>query len=138
MFVFIVLLIVAGACFYFYQRLAALEQEIRAEQARAKATAVTPEPQKSTKEDSSSAILDQVKPAPAPVQKVLVAMSKETSLEESIIAAVTKTSGIKQTELYKLFAEADKKQLQKLVKRMADNGLLKREKQGSSFLLYPT
>ena len=134
MFAFIVLLIVAGACFYFYQRLTALEQEIRAEQARAKAAAVTPEPPVSPEKEEPAPVVEKVEPAPAPVE----AEPKESaSLEKAILAAVAKTPGIKQTELYDFFGSIDKKQLQKTVKGIADGGQLKREKKGNSYLLYP-
>lgn len=134
MFAFIVLLIVAGACFYFYQRLTALEQEIRSEQARAKAAAVTPEPPASPEKEEPAPVVEKVESVPASVE----AEPKEsTSLEEKILAAVAEKPGMKQTELYGLFGDVDKKQLQKTVKAMADGGQLKREKKGSSYLLYP-
>ena len=64
-------------------------------------------------------------------------MVNPTTLEETILAEVTKQPGIKQTELYLFFAATNKKQLQQLIKEMADNGVLRREKQASSYLLYP-
>ncbi len=128
MFAFIVLLIVAGACFYFYQRLAALEQEIRAEQARARAAATAP---------AAPVVEKKVEPAPEAVEEVVEEPAEPTTQEEAILAKVAGNPGMKQTELYGMFADVDRKQLQKLVKEMADGGQLKREKKGNSYLLYP-
>jgi hypothetical protein len=137
MFAFIVLLIVAGACFYFYQRLTALEQEIRAEQARARAAAMTPEPPKSPGKETPDPVVEKVEPAPAPVEEVVETPAEPATLEDAILAEVAKNAGMKQTELYGLLGDTDKKQLQKIVKEMADSGRLKREKTGNSYLLYP-
>ena len=132
MFAFIVLLIVAGACFYFYQRLTALEQEIRAEQARAKAAAVTPEPPAGPEKEEPAPVVEPIEPVSVEEE------SKEPeSLEEKILAVVAKNSGMKQTELYGMFGDIDKKLLQRTLKEMADSGQLKREKKGNSYLLYP-
>ena len=133
MFAFIVLLIVAGACFYFYQRLTALEQEIRAEQARAKAAAVTPEPPSRPEKEEPASVVEKIEPAAS----VEAEPKEPESLEEEILAVVAKNSGMKQTELYGMFGDTDKKQLQKTLKEMADSGQLKREKKGNSYLLYP-
>ena len=137
MFAFIVLLIVAGACFYFYQRLTALEQEIRAEQARARAAAVAAEPPKSTENETPNPFEEKVEPVSVPVEEVVAEPAEPVTLEEAILAEVAKNSGMKQTELYGMFGDTDKKQLQRIVKELADSGQLKREKQGNSYLLYP-
>ena len=133
MFAFIVLLIVAGACFYFYQRLTALEQEIRAEQAREKAAAVSPEPRGVPVEEVAT-VAD---PVVESVEETPGVVDVAQSLEASIVAEVEKKPGMKQPELYKLFTDINKKQLQKIVKAMADGGQLKREKQGNSYCLFP-
>ena len=137
MFAFIVLLIVAGACFYFYQRLTALEQEIRAEQARARAAAMTPGPPKSPEKETPDPVVEKVEPAPAPIEEVVETPAEPATLDDAILAEVAKNAGMKQTELYGLLSDTDKKQLQKIVKEMADSGRLKREKTGNSYLLYP-
>ncbi len=76
---------------------------------------------------------------------VVVEKKEETSageieparVEEKVLAAIAKQPGIKQTELYTIFSAENKKQLQRVLKEMADNGQLKREKEGSSYLLFP-
>ncbi len=146
MFWFIVLLLLAGAGFYFYQKLTKIESEIRAEQdaeitraTAAKAQQDAPEKARdesaTTKPKADPAKVEPVaeKPTAEPVVK-----TEETSeLETQIVAAVVEQPGVKQTELYGKFADINKKQLQTLLKDMADNGALKRKKQGSSYSLYP-
>ena len=141
MFSFIVLLVVIGASFYFYQKLTALEQEIRAEQARARAAAAPPlESPKSSVDSSPHTIFDEVETpsgavAEAPSESAAVT-AEGGGLEKAIIAEVAKNPAMKQTELYQVFPETDRKQLQTLVKELADGGKIKRQKQGNSYLLY--
>lgn len=131
MFWFIVLLLVVGAGFYFYQKLISIEREIHAEQeaysATLKKAEMSPEDVSAAKgpdlEKSSSAVHPE--------------KGEATSLAEMVCAEVYKQGGIKQTDLYPLFAATNKKQLQRLIKELADDGRLRREKQGSSYLLYP-
>jgi len=59
-------------------------------------------------------------------------------LEDEILAAVNNLPGVKQTELYDSFTDVTKKHLQQVLKEMDDSGKLKREKKGSSYLLYPS
>jgi uncharacterized iron-regulated membrane protein len=139
MFWFIVLLLLAGAGFYFYQKLMKIEREIRAEQeaeaaraAAAKAQQAEPEPIKA--EPAKAAPVKKVEPATA---APAVAAGEESELESQIVAAVSNQPGLKQTELYTKFADINKKQLQQLLKEMADSGSLKREKKGSSYLVFP-
>ncbi|SEA07266.1 hypothetical protein SAMN05660420_01115 [Desulfuromusa kysingii] len=130
MFCFIVLLLVVGAGFYFYQKLMTIEREIRAEQkAEGGHTAVAQAPEKPVEDFPDMADLDQQDSS----AKI---MSGQDSVEEAIISAVAKSPGLIQTELYAQFVDADKKQLQKMIKKMADSGTLRREKQGSSYTLY--
>jgi len=110
MFCFIVLLLLAGAAFYFYQRLGTVECELDALR------------------DSGRDVTSEIAPD-APISS--------KTLEDDIIAAVVGQAGIKQTELYSLFTDIDNKELQQQLKEMADKGALRREKQGSSYLLYP-
>ncbi len=131
MFWFIILLLVVGAGFYFYQKLISIEREIYAEQeaysaALQKAEKLpedVPAEKDSNSEKSSSAVTSE--------------RGEPTSLAEMICAEVNKQAGIKQTDLYPLFADTGKKQLQRLIKELTDDGRLRREKQGSSYLLYP-
>ncbi len=130
MFWFIVLLLVVGAGFYFYQKLISIEREIHAEQ-EAYSVAV---------EEAEKSPVD-VPPAPVDAGSSLESIASEntepTSLAEAILAEVLKQAGVKQTDLYPLFADVNKKQLQRLIKELADNGRLRREKVSSSYLLYP-
>lgn len=152
MFAFVVLLVVIGACFYFYQKITALEQEIRAEQARAKVAAAQPQvpPTPQVKEP----VVEKVKPAEpaaepvAPVKAKPAAKTKaatkgkkpaeDKNLKDAVAAAVAKAPGMKQPELYKIFADTHRKQLQRAVKDLAESGKIKRKKQGNTFLLYPS
>lgn len=130
MFWFIILLLVVGAGFYFYQKMMAIEREIHAELDLAKA-AVAPvqEPEKHHEKGPETPLPDPVSPA--------LEVVESTTLKGTILAEVTKQPGMKQTELYPLFVDTNKKQLQQLLKEMADDGTLRREKQASSYLLYP-
>lgn len=134
MFWFVILLLFVGAGFYFYQKMMTIEREIRAEQEIEKAhIAAVQEPEKRPEETPQKTVFDsELSPA-----AVAPESAEPSTLEETILAEVTRQPGIKQTELYPAFADTNKKQLQKLVKGMADNGVLRREKQGSSYLLYP-
>jgi len=143
MFAFVVLLIVIGACFYFYQKITALEQEIRAEQARAKAAAVQPQVAPTPKVAEPAATkVKSAEPAAKPASKTKAAtkdkkQTEDKNLKEAVAAAVAKSPGMKQPELYTIFADTHRKQLQRAVKDLAESGKIKREKQGNTFLLYP-
>jgi hypothetical protein len=138
MFWFIVLLLVVGAGFYFYQKLISIEQEIHAEQeaysaALQKAEKTPGEVPTAKEADLEEEELDPEAASPA----VTSEPSEPISLAEMICAEVNKQTGIKQTDLYPMFATTNKKQLQRLIKELADDGRLRREKRGSSYLLYP-
>ncbi|WP_029917624.1 hypothetical protein [Pelobacter seleniigenes] len=130
MFGFLILLLVLGGGFYFYQRLKALEAEIRAEQATA-----TPSPSHS---DDASPKAEPARPA-GQVHPLVVERAEQTpaSAEEIVLAAVRKNPGLRQTDLYGQVATLGNRQLQVLLKEMAEQGRLQRKKQGSSYLLFP-
>ena len=142
MFWFIVLLAIAGAGFYFYQKLTTIEREIRAEQAAEKARAAASGPKAVEKA--------KVEPEPEPEpEPVLVAVEREptiaetpvpdefSSTEDEILAAVNNLPGIRQTELSESFPDIEKKKFQQSVKKLADNGSVRREKDCSSYLIFP-
>ena len=131
MFWFIILLLVAGAGFYFYQKLISIEREIHAEQEAYNATLQKAEKPLEDAPVETSSDLEDVSVAQTPESQ------EPLSLEEAILAEVSKQAGAKQVDLYRLFSATNKKQLQKLIKGLADDGRLRREKQGSSYLLYP-
>ena len=130
MFWFIVLLLVVGAGFYFYQKLISIEREIHAEQ---EAYSVAVQKAETPPVDASPAPVD----AGTMLESIASENTESASLEEAILAEVIRQAGIKQTDLYPLFADVNKKQLQRLIKELADNGRLRREKSRSSYLLYP-
>ena len=134
MFWFIVLLLFVGAGFYFYQKMMAIEREIRAEQEAGNIhVTTTASPESQTMETPQNTIFDSESSSSVDVTDTV----ESISMEDAVIAEVTKQPGLKQTELYLVFTDISKKQLQKLIKDMTDRGVLKREKQGSSYLLYP-
>ena len=148
MFWFIVLLLLAGAGFFFYQKMMTIEREIREEQDTDQVvnetTAVQPvseealeEPAKGTDEAAvdSQIVTPEVEDMTTKVEPVA---DESFSLEDEILAAVNNLPGVKQTELYDSFTDVTKKHLQQVLKEMDDSGKLKREKKGSSYLLYPS
>jgi len=140
---FIVLLLLAGGGFYFFQKLKTIEREIRAEQETEKASTVAAPsvaPVKAEAKPKQEAASD----PPIVTSEVANMTAKAApvsdggmSTEDEIVAAVTNLPGVKQTELYGSFPDVDKKKLQQLIKELTDSGRLKREKQGSSYALYP-
>lgn len=120
----LIALIVAG--WYVYQRLLAIEREIRADQ-RALAT------EKAASENSPAA---PVKTETVPAATVDTEEST-AGLTEKIMLVVENSPGMKQTELYAEFPEEDRRDLQKLLRELDDQGCLQREKKGSSYCLYP-
>ena len=134
MFWFIVLLLVVGAGFYFYQKMKSIEREIYAEQKIESAPDTTAqEAEKPPVDIPQTTVFDTESKLSTVAQEV----SEPATLEVSILAEVANQPGLKQTDLYPLFAATDKKQLQRLLKEMADAGRLKREKKSSTYLLYP-
>ena len=134
MFWFIVLLLFVGAGFYFYQKMMAIEREIRAEQEAGNIHVTTTDsPEDKSMETPHNTIFDS-ESSPSVVATETVVLSSQ---EETVLAEVTKQPGLKQTDLYSILADTNKKQLQKMIKEMNDRGVLRREKQGSSYLLYP-
>jgi len=145
MFWVIVLLLLAGAGFYFYQKMMEIEKEIRAEQEAEKAGGVSQQAEVAKEESPAVAAAEEEYSDPPVVTPDVEKMAAKAepvsdeflSLEDEILAAVNNLPGVKQTELYTSFADINRKQLQQLLKEMDDGGKLKREKKGSSYLLYP-
>ncbi len=139
MFWFIVLLLLAGAGFYFYQKLMKIEREIRAEQETEAARAAAAKDVKPEKKavEAEPAKAAPVKAEPSAAAAPAVEPAEDSELKSRIVAAVAGQPGLKQTELYAKFADINKKQMQQILKEMADNGALKREKKGSSYQVFP-
>lgn len=137
MFWFIILLLIVGGCFYLYQRMMAIEEEIRAGQDLVKKPAEQAF-QVSVSDDeeivSPPVVTAEVEKMASKAEPVV---EESMSLEDEVLGAVNNLPGIKQTELYNSFADINKKRLQQLLKDMDDAGQIKREKKGSSYLLFP-
>ncbi len=137
MFWFVVLLLIVGGCFFLYHRMVEIEKEIRAGQDVVK----TPPVQKPIRDEEGSGPI-----APPPVvtaevgnlaAKAEPVEDEALSLEDEVLSAVVNLPGMKQTELYDGFADVSRKKLQQMLKEMDDAGQIRREKKGSSYLLYP-
>lgn len=138
MFWFIVLLLILGAGFYMYQKLVAIEREIRAEQEAEESS--LEEPDMSTSEEAVDDLPDPQIVSPEVenmIEKVEPVADGDLSLEEEILLAVKNLPGLKQTEIYSSFSDVNRKRLQQLLKDLDSEGKIKREKQGSSYQLYP-
>jgi hypothetical protein len=128
MFWFVLLLILLGGGFYFYQRLVALEQEIRAEQEREKELQA-----QLVNQEADDAVTHEKKSAPAdaaagkPVAEVV---------ENPILRLVCAHPGVVQADLYVDVPQLNKKQAQQMIRELVDAGKIRRERMGSSFKLY--
>lgn len=134
MFWFVMLLLLLGAGFVLFQKVTDIETEIRSEQAAAK----VPEPEARVEREEDvvvpPVVTEEVQNMAASAEPV---SDEPASLEDEILAAVVNLPGLKQTELYDSFADVNRKKLQQLLKEMDEAGQLKREKKGSSYLLFP-
>ena len=123
-FTFLILAAFVAVGFYVYRRLGEIEREIRAEQ-QAMAES-SPPPQKEA-------------PATETVEKpqAPAAPEQEAGPVERVLAMVEAEPGLKQTELYARLEDLDRRELQKLLRDLDQQGRLRREKQGSSYRLHP-
>ena len=151
MFWFVLFLLLLGAGFFFYQKLKEVEAEIRDLQDPVEEeqppTAVSPPVAAPAPTEPVAAASPAAEPvptsevvepeAPAAAETLSAQPQGGSPLQEQIRAAVEREPGIKQTDLYQQFSAMNKKHLQQQVKALADAGQLKREKSGSTFLLYP-
>lgn len=149
---FIVLLLVLGGGFYGYYKFKEIERQIRDEQAQEKQETQQGQ-QKQSGQDSStsgdshvSAPKSAVENEASPVTRVEKQQAGGTSADEpsaapagepAILRAVQSQPGIVQSDLYTQFPAANKKQLQQQIKKMSDEGNIKRESYRSSYRLYP-
>jgi uncharacterized membrane protein len=143
---FIVLLLVLGGGFYVYYKLKEIEQQIRDEQAQEKEK--TQQEQQQPSELGSSASGDShvaAKSAAASVAKPVTETEEQqagdkpavSAPEAAILESIQNQPGIVQSDLYPQFPAMNKKRLQELIKRMADEGNITRESYRSSYRLYP-
>jgi len=115
-------IVAAGAAaggYYCYRRLQGMEQEIRDEQ---KKSPDPPEPEE-IKSGSAGDSGGQ--------ERAIV-----SSLATQLVFLAQAEPGILQTELYRRFPGENRRTLQELLRQLADEGRLRREKVKSSFRIY--
>lgn len=127
---FLLFLVVVAGGIYLYQRLLAIEQEIRQEQ------------QAQTTEKSNETPVVKVAPVIEPIKEGITSSEQEesdepVSLEESLLTVINDLPGLLQTELYALFPDRERKKLQTLLLKLDRNGLIRREKKNSSYRVFP-
>jgi len=130
MFWFVLLLILLGGGFYFYQRMVALEQEIRAEQEREKVQQAS----QRVKETSVAVSIENV-----PGQPAMEAAATDGSDDEvyiPILRLIDARPGFVQSDIYSELPRLNKKQVQQIIRELVDAGKIRRERLGSSFKLY--
>jgi len=120
LFLFLVVLILGGG--WFYRRLLDIEKEIRTEMAEEEALAEPPQ-------ESPPAEPELVQSPPPATGKM--------APQARVLEFVAETPGLLQTELYGRMPEMSRRNLQQLLRRMEDEGLLRREKERGSYRLYP-
>lgn len=133
MFWFVLLLILLGGGFYFYQRMTALEQEIRAEQLREK------EQHQAAQGSDEKAVIAPLEEQAAPSPRrsdasVAPAVAEE---ENSVLRLICVQPGVVQAGIYVDLPQLNKKQVQQIIRELVAAGKIRRERLGSSFKLYP-
>lgn len=130
---FLLLLAVIAGGIYFYQKLQAIEQEIRREQ-NLQQTQEKPEP-------LPKVVRAEVAPPIFKEQVELETMEEDSgeplSLEESLLKVINDLPGLLQTELYALFPGEEKKRLQGLLLQFDRDGVIRREKKKNSYRVFP-
>jgi hypothetical protein len=123
MFWFILLLLIIGTGFYLNSSAREVDPEI-----------------KFSREQPS--VPEKVEPAAQSVAAVartdsVSGQADVDPFEIQILEIVASTPGMKQTDLYPQMTAVGKKALQQMIRDLAAGGKLRREKSGSSYLLYP-
>ena len=129
MFWFIVFLLMLGAVFYMYQNLKTMEKEIREEQLREKE--LSSQPKAPEPEPAVVKVEEKIQPSGDSDNNSVAATE-----DNEIVALIKANPGIKQTELYTRVETFNTKQVQQMLKKMADAGEIKRQKEGSSYKLF--
>lgn len=123
---FLLLLVLIGWGIYFCHRLKQIEADIR--------------------KDLEATEIDEDSPVDGDeeiVRETSGAYGSAVSDAESdpvgqILTLVGNEPGIKQTEVYSRLSDVPRKSIQELLRKLADDGRIRREKKGSSYQLYPT
>lgn len=124
---FFILLLVALICggYFVYQRLKEIEREIRAEQ----------QMQKQEEPQTASQAVDA--PVEEKAEEENPVAARQGGLGVLILQAVARTPGVTQVELYADFPDEERRELQRQLRELDREGRVRREKQGSSYRLYP-
>lgn len=126
-FILLLLALIVGG-YFIYQRLRTIEREIRADQAAM-----------SEQQDAEPS------PAPEPPEvkstekgiELVASSEPEGGLVEQVLKLVEEMPGLAQTEIYSRFDASDRRELQKQLRLLDQQGKLRREKKGNSYRLYP-
>ncbi|PLY07391.1 MAG: hypothetical protein C0624_03620 [Desulfuromonas sp.] len=125
---FVVVSGAAAGCYYGYRKLQRIEEEIR-EEISAKGLAADEEVSPAAKEQPGTP------PPVTPNNNLAEKPVAAGSMEERILAEVKAQPEILQTELYKKFADSERKALQAALLKMDKAGALKRAKEKSTYRL---
>lgn len=71
------------------------------------------------------------------VEEAVVEEAEHSALTWRVLQRVLENPGILQVELYKLFPHENRKQLQSTLLQLDKENVLKREKEGNSYRLFP-
>ena len=137
MFWFVLLLILMGGAFYFYQRMRALEQQIRADQALEKERQQSQQ-QKANVPGSSAVSEASEKSAPVVEPESTTSGGQSVDSRQPVISAIQSQPGVLQTDIYGQLPQLSKRQVQQLIRQLTDEGKIRRERSGSSYQLYLT
>lgn len=123
-FMLLLLALIVGG-YYVYQRLLTIERDIRADQ------------RSSAEEDVSASAKESGEEASPGHATTTGAADVQETLSAQVLRLVREHPGFVQPELYVRFGEDKRRELQKLLRELDQQGLLRREKKGNSYRLYP-
>ncbi|MFO7766390.1 MAG: helix-turn-helix domain-containing protein [Pelovirga sp.] len=135
MFWIVLFLLLLGGLFYLYQKMKALEQQIRAEQALEKAS----QQLESTAADSATELASAaqnpsrtVSPAPASDGQSI------NTACDPVLHAIDSQPGVLQADIYDQLRQFKKRQVQQMIRQLVEDGKVRRERAGNSYQLYLT
>lgn len=127
---FILLLILMGGTFYFYQRMRALEREIQAAQALEKTR------QQYTPKEAAAGSEPLSPPASGLQTASFSAKQPLNSAQDPLVTAIQSQPGVRQADIYAILPELGKRQIQQTIRQLEGEGKIRRERSGSSYQLY--
>jgi len=83
------------------------------------------------------AVVEEAVVEEAVVEEAVVEEAERSALTWRVLQRVLENPGILQVELYKLFPHENRKQLQSTLLQLDKENVLKREKEGNSYRLFP-